>query len=65
MTDDDARHPDDWPHPNERPCDECGHVWFAGQRRHEYLDHDAERHADVEVLCVLCRQQRGLSRAPE
>jgi len=62
VTDDDL-HPADWPHPSERPCDECGHVWFAGQRRHEYLDHDAERHEDVEVLCVLCRQQRGLSRA--
>ncbi|MGH2918792.1 MAG: hypothetical protein ACRDLS_09390 [Solirubrobacteraceae bacterium] len=56
-------HPDDWPHPNDRPCDECGHVWFIGQRRHEYLDHGAERHEDVEVLCVLCRQQRGLMRA--
>ena len=53
--------PDGWPHPNDRTCDECGHVWFAGQRRHEYLDLSAERHEDVEVLCVLCRQQRGLS----
>jgi hypothetical protein len=64
MSDDDERHPDDWPHPNERPCDECGHVWFAGERRHEYLAHTAERPEDVEVLCVLCRQQRGLPRAP-
>jgi hypothetical protein len=65
MIDDDTRHPDDWPHPNTRPCADCGHVWFAGERRHEYLDHGAERHEDVEVLCVLCRQQRGLTRAKQ
>ncbi len=57
--------PDGWPDPHDRPCDECGHVWFAGQRRHEYLDLSAERHEDVEVLCVLCRRQRGLSRVIE
>jgi len=65
MTADGARHPDDWPHPNTRPCGDCGHVWFAGERSHEYLDHSAERHEDVEVLCVLCRRQRGLTRAME
>lgn len=65
MIDDDARHPADWPHPNTRPCDDCGHVWFTRERRHEYIDHDAQRHEDVEVLCVLCRQQRGLARAKE
>jgi hypothetical protein len=62
MTGDDDRHPAGWPHPNERPCDDCGHIWFAGERRHEYLDHSAERH---EVLCVLCRRQRGLTPAEE
>lgn len=62
---DDDRHPADWPHPNERPCDDCGHVWFAGERRHEYLADSAERHEDVEVLCVLCRRQRGLAPAEE
>ncbi len=65
MTDDEARHPDDWPHPNDRPCDKCGHIWFAGQRRHEYLDHGTSSHEDVEVLCRLCRQQRGLARAAD
>jgi hypothetical protein len=63
MTGDDDRHPADWPPPNERPCEDCGHIWFAGERRHEYLDHDVERHEDVEVLCVLCRRRRGLARA--
>ena len=62
MTDDD-RHPADWPHPNERPCDRCGHIWFAGERRHDYLDHTTERHEDVAVLCTLCRQQQRLPRA--
>ena len=64
MTDDD-RHPDDWPHPNERPCEDCGHTWFPGERRHEYLDHSSRRPDDVIVLCVLCRRQRGLKRAEE
>ena len=63
MIDHDARHPDDWPHPNTRPCADCGHVWFRGERRHEYLDHEGERPEDVEVLCVLCRRRRGLPRA--
>jgi hypothetical protein len=65
VSDDDDRHPADWPHPNDRPCDECGHIWFLGERRHEYLDHRADEPADVEVLCVLCRRQRGLARAEE
>ena len=65
MTADGDRHPDDWPHPNDRPCEDCGHIWFHGERRHEYIDHDAERPEDVEVLCVLCRQQRGLAPAEE
>jgi hypothetical protein len=57
------RHPADWPHPNERPCDQCGHVWFAGERRHDYVEHGGERPEEVMVLCRLCRQQRGLPRA--
>ncbi len=63
MTSDEARHPADWPDPNARPCEDCGHVWFAGERRHEYLDHNTEHADDATVLCVLCRQQRGLRRA--
>ncbi len=59
----DDRHPESWPHPSTRPCADCGHVWFAGERRHEYIEHDAERPDDVTVLCVLCRRQRGLPRA--
>jgi hypothetical protein len=44
------------PDPNERPCDNCGHIWFAGERRHEYVDED-------EVLCILCRRKREWVRA--
>lgn len=57
----DGGHPADRPHPNERPCEDCGHVWFAGERRHSYVDHDAARPEGVEVLCVLCLQQRGFA----
>jgi hypothetical protein len=53
----------DWPDPNERPCDECGHVWFPGERRHEYVDTGAARPEDAGVLCDLCRRQRALARA--
>jgi|GEM_PF-4461384 len=45
-----------WPDPNERNCDACGHVWFAGERQHQYMD-GAVRPQDATVLCVLCRRQ--------
>ena len=63
MTEGQGSHPDDWPHPNERPCEDCGHVWFAGERSHEYLDLAAPSPDDVTVLCILCRRQRGLAPA--
>ena len=53
-----ASWPDGWPDPNERACDDCGHVWFAGQRRHAYDDVEAARAEDSDVLCSLCRRQR-------
>ena len=65
MIDDDARHSLDRSHPNTRPCDACGHIWFDGERRHEYADHGAEHHEDAQVFCVLCLQQRGLTRAQQ
>jgi len=52
-------------HPNTRPCHDCGHIWFAGERRHEYLDEGDGDHADDRVLCVLCRRQRGMARREE
>ena len=56
-----APRPEGWPDPNDRPCDDCGHVWFAGERQHEYAGGGAaaERPEDAEVICVLCRVQRG------
>jgi hypothetical protein len=51
-------HPDGWPDPHDRTCDDCGHVWFAGERRHEYADPAAARPEDSDVVCVLCRQKR-------
>jgi hypothetical protein len=50
--------PDGWPDPNERNCDDCGHVWFAGERRHHYADPDAGSADESDVVCVLCRRQR-------
>jgi len=55
-----------WPHPNDRPCRDCGHVWFRGERRHEYdvdsLESLPDRHEDVHVVCILCLQQREFER---
>jgi hypothetical protein len=51
--------PPGWPDPNERDCDACGHVWFAGERRHRYLiDEAVLRPDDAQVLCELCYRQR-------
>jgi hypothetical protein len=51
--------PADWPDPRERNCDDCGHVWFAGERRHGYADPAAARPQDSDVICALCRQKRA------
>ena len=54
--------PEGWPDPNERKCDDCGHVWFAGERRHEYADIDAAGPEQSDVVCVLCRRRRDRPR---
>ena len=48
------------PHPNARPCADCDHVWFEGERRHEYVDADGEVSIedDAEVVCRLCHVKR-------
>ncbi len=53
------------PHPNAVPCEDCGHVWFAGERRHEYADAAGEItiEDDGEVVCRLCRVKRGRPRS--
>lgn len=52
------------PHPNSLPCEDCGHVWFEGERRHYYAD--AAGAATIEdgadAVCTLCRQKRGRTR---
>lgn len=53
------------PHPNTLPCKGCGHIWSAGERRHEY-DHfkgyAAEHHYDVEPVCTVCQRARSMQR---
>lgn len=48
------------PHPNSRPCADCGHVWFAGERQHVVFarDQPAGPAAGDEVICVLCQRVR-------
>ena len=58
MTGTPAPTPDGWPDPHDRTCDDCGHVWFAGERRHEYADPDAAGPEQSDVVCILCRQKR-------
>ncbi len=42
--------------PNTRPCADCGHVWFAGERGHVYV-------GDDEVVCILCLRYRERAQA--
>jgi hypothetical protein len=58
MTGPPPAHPEDWPDPRDRVCDDCGHVWFAGERRHEYADPGADSPDESDVVCILCRQKR-------
>jgi hypothetical protein len=55
------------PHPNTRPCSDCEHVWFEGERRHEYVDAAGEITAEDEadVVCILCRVKRRRPRRYE
>lgn len=49
------------PRPNTVPCVDCGHVWAAGNSRHEYdhyLGYAAEHHEAVEVVCKVCHRRR-------
>ncbi len=53
------------PDPNALPCSDCGHVWFAGERRHDHVDasgqpvtEDDSDLGNADVLCVLCRRER-------
>jgi len=52
------------PHPNTVPCEDCGHVWFEGERRHDYVEADGTVTIEdgADVSCTLCRQKRGRGR---
>lgn len=53
------------PKPNALPCVDCGHVYEAGGKRHEYdhfLGYDVEHHLDVEVVCTDCHHRREKER---
>jgi hypothetical protein len=48
------------PHPNSISCADCGHVWFEGERRHQYVDEAGEvsEQDGADVVCILCHQKR-------
>ncbi|MBA3745957.1 MAG: hypothetical protein H0W96_00460 [Solirubrobacterales bacterium] len=48
------------PHPNTQRCADCGHVWFEGERRHEYAGESGEISVedDAEAVCRLCLHKR-------
>jgi hypothetical protein len=52
------------PHPNSVPCEDCGHVWFEGERRHDYVEADGAITIEdgADVACTLCRQKRARGR---
>jgi len=54
------------PHPNTLKCADCGHIWFEGERRHQYVDAVGEVTVedDADAICILCRQKRR-RRAPK
>ena len=52
-------------HPNDVPCTDCGHLWSAGSRRHEYdhhLGYSAEHQLSVEAVCTTCHHARERAR---
>jgi hypothetical protein len=53
------------PDPNDRACNDCGHVYTEGERRHEYDHHrgyEPEHHEHVEPVCTTCHHARETQR---
>lgn len=48
------------PHPNTLRCEDCGHLWFEGERRHQYVDPAGEISLEdgADVVCTLCMHRR-------
>ncbi|MDX6679525.1 MAG: hypothetical protein QOE31_3577 [Solirubrobacteraceae bacterium] len=55
------------PHPNTIACEDCGHIWFEGERRHQYVGPNGEvsEDDDADVVCILCHQKRRRPRPDE
>lgn len=56
-----------FPHPNDVPCVDCGHLWTEGEgaRQHQYdhyLGYGAAHHYDVQIVCSRCHGARGVER---
>lgn len=51
--------------PNDRPCDQCGHIWFAGERQHQFAGGSAVGNGEIEVLCSVCSHKRLIAPPPE
>lgn len=55
-------------HPNAIPCQDCGHVWAHGERRHEYdhyMGYAAKHHGDVQSVCTRCHKARDSAKAKQ
>lgn len=53
------------PDPNSLPCCDCGHVFVAEGKRHEYdhfLGYGAMHQLSVEAVCSSCHHKRESSR---
>ena len=53
------------PHPKTLPCNDCGHIWVKGGRRHEYdhyLGYASQHHYHVQVVCSSCHAKREKKR---
>ena len=52
------------PHPNDRPCSDCGHIWTQSERRHEYdhhLGYAPEHRLHVQPVCTICHAARHMA----
>ncbi len=53
------------PRPNDLPCEDCGHAWASGERRHEYdhyLGYGMRHQLDVQAVCTTCHHNRERAR---
>lgn len=56
------------PHPNSRPCVDCGHIYAPGERRHEndhFKGYAPEFHLIVQPVCTRCHAARDGKKAKQ